>query len=234
MNKPSRLAIWGAALPTVAVLAATYAAPAGAATVTFNFGTVFTTGAVAPDGPAPYATAVFDDGDGTGTVQLTLTSSGSVGIADLTQAYFNLDPTLDPTLLSFAYNIGSSTGPEAFGGGNNGVFTGVDAFQSGGGGLYDILFDFPTDAASTFDVGERVVYTITSPDAITAGSFNFLSTFGGGAGNHLAATKWQSTGPSGLDSAWVGASAIPVPAAVWLFGSGLIGLVGVARRKVAA
>jgi hypothetical protein len=29
-------------------------------------------------------------------------------------------------------------------------------------------------------------------------------------------------------------SAIPVPAAVWLFGSGLVGLVGVARRKKAA
>jgi len=26
-------------------------------------------------------------------------------------------------------------------------------------------------------------------------------------------------------------TAVPVPAAVWLFGSGLIGLVGVARRK---
>ncbi|MCP4042838.1 MAG: VPLPA-CTERM sorting domain-containing protein, partial [Gammaproteobacteria bacterium] len=26
-------------------------------------------------------------------------------------------------------------------------------------------------------------------------------------------------------------SAVPVPAAVWLFGSGLIGLLGVARRK---
>jgi hypothetical protein len=29
-------------------------------------------------------------------------------------------------------------------------------------------------------------------------------------------------------------SAVPVPAAVWLFGSGLLGLVGVARRKKAA
>ncbi|MDT8283315.1 MAG: VPLPA-CTERM sorting domain-containing protein [Gammaproteobacteria bacterium] len=26
-------------------------------------------------------------------------------------------------------------------------------------------------------------------------------------------------------------SAVPVPAAVWLFGSGLLGLVGVARRR---
>ena len=31
----------------------------------------------------------------------------------------------------------------------------------------------------------------------------------------------------------VSTSAVPVPAAVWLFGSGLIGLIGVARRKKA-
>ena len=31
----------------------------------------------------------------------------------------------------------------------------------------------------------------------------------------------------------INASAVPVPAAVWLFGSGLLGLVGVARRKKA-
>ena len=35
-----------------------------------------------------------------------------------------------------------------------------------------------------------------------------------------------------LTSVWVG-SPVPVPAAVWLFGSGLIGLVGLARRKKA-
>jgi hypothetical protein len=32
---------------------------------------------------------------------------------------------------------------------------------------------------------------------------------------------------------WTPSSVVPVPAAVWLFGSGLIGLIGVARRKKA-
>jgi hypothetical protein len=36
------------------------------------------------------------------------------------------------------------------------------------------------------------------------------------------------------DRPLVGVSAIPVPAAAWLFGSGLLGLIGVARRKRAA
>lgn len=38
--------------------------------------------------------------------------------------------------------------------------------------------------------------------------------------------------PNSISSAYV--SAVPVPAAVWLFGSGLLGLIGVARRKKAA
>jgi hypothetical protein len=36
------------------------------------------------------------------------------------------------------------------------------------------------------------------------------------------------------DRPLVGVSAIPVPAAAWLFGSGLLGLIGVARRKKTA
>jgi len=51
------------------------------------------------------------------------------------------------------------------------------------------------------------------------------------------------TGPGGenwlageifIDDVYLGVAAVPVPAAAWLFGSGLLGLVGVARRKKAA
>jgi hypothetical protein len=37
-----------------------------------------------------------------------------------------------------------------------------------------------------------------------------------------------------IDNVEINTSVVPVPAAVWLFGSGLLGLVGVARRKKAA
>lgn len=37
-----------------------------------------------------------------------------------------------------------------------------------------------------------------------------------------------------IDNVEVNASVIPVPAAVWLFGSGLIGLIGIARRRKSA
>ena len=39
---------------------------------------------------------------------------------------------------------------------------------------------------------------------------------------------------SGVVDSFGSASAVPVPAAIWLFGSGLLGLVGIARRKQAA
>ena len=37
----------------------------------------------------------------------------------------------------------------------------------------------------------------------------------------------------GVNILEVDVQVVPVPAAVWLFGSGLIGLIGVARRKAA-
>jgi hypothetical protein len=213
-------------------------ASAHASTVTFNLGTVFSDGSVAPDGPAPYATVTLDDGGVTGQVNMTASVSADVGQAFMVQLYLNLDPALDVTLLSFSYVAGLSDGPDAENGkGGNGIFVGTDAFQSDGDGAYDILFDFPPppgSGGSKFEAGETVVYTITSTQAITASSFNFLSAEGGGEGTYLAASKFNATGPLQDGSAWVGDGGfppVPVPATVWLFGSGLIGLVGIARRK---
>ena len=50
------------------------------------------------------------------------------------------------------------------------------------------------------------------------------------AGNTLTLTSESSSRPDQL-RVITAASVVPVPAAVWLFGSGLIGLIGVARRK---
>ena len=41
---------------------------------------------------------------------------------------------------------------------------------------------------------------------------------------------WESDANTQINAGY-GTTVIPVPAAVWLFGSGLLGLVGVARRK---
>ena len=61
-----------------------------------------------------------------------------------------------------------------------------------------------------------------------------IKLFGNGivSGNGFDATpsSWTFTTTAG-SSYSMSVTAVPVPAAVWLFGSGLIGLVGIARRK---
>lgn len=44
-------------------------------------------------------------------------------------------------------------------------------------------------------------------------------------------TTWSGSASTQVGAALVRTSVVPVPAAVWLFGSGLIGLAGIARRK---
>ena len=89
----------------------------------------------------------------------------------------------------------------------------IDSLQHNYSGL---MSDFATIAG--LDAG----------DPISKVSLEFFST---------AAYSWGGNiYPNGYSSAkvWfdnVTVSAVPVPAAAWLFGSGLIGLVGVARRK---
>ena len=57
-----------------------------------------------------------------------------------------------------------------------------------------------------------------------------------GTGTAMQTPPFAGQAPAfnGVVSSDFGETVIPIPAAVWLFGSGLIGLVGVARRKKAA
>ena len=199
-----------------------------ASTITLNLDTVFSSGSTAPDGPSPYGTITLEDGGTAGSVTMTVDVASTVGIADMIQLYLNFDDSFSLANLAFAYSAGSPAGPE-----DTGISLGSNAFQSDGDGKYDILFDFPTQNGSRFNADESVVYSITSSDAITASSFNFLSDEAGGEGTYLVASKWLSTGADGEASAWIGTttSFVPVPSSIWLFSSGIIGTVIVARRK---
>ena len=149
---------------------------------------------------------------------LTLTATNLTGTEFVSDWAFNLDPSLDPTALSFA--VGSKTGTfddPTFG-------TGVDAFQEDGGGKYDIEFSFATSGSGggihRFGVGESGTYTITGISTLTANSFDFLSATGGGNGVHPTAAHVQGIGAEGSLSGWVSA---PEPSAILL---GLLGAAG--------
>ena len=198
---------------------------ANAATLQLDFGVSFgdpgDPDTMAPDGAGPWMTAFFDDNNTAGSVTLTLTVDGGIGIAEVTEVYLNVDDAIGGANLGITSTGG--TGPSAT------IGLGTDLFKADADGWYDILFDLPPPGSDTFGAGDTLVFDITGTNLV-AGSFNFLSTPDpvDPNGPFLGAAKFQSTG-DGLQSDWV--AAVPVPAAVWLFGSGLLGLIGVARRK---
>ena len=202
---------------------------ANAATLQLNFDVSFgdplDPDTAAPGGSGPWLTALFDDGGSAGSVTLTLTVDSGVGIAEVTRVYLNVDDLIGGANLTITAVDESSISPGAI------ISTGTDAFKADADGWYDILFDLPPPGGNTFDAGETLIYDITAT-GLVASSFNFLSTpdMVDTKGPYYGAAQFQSTG-NGLQSDWV--AAVPVPAAVWLFGSGLLGLIGIARRKSA-
>ncbi len=101
-------------------------------------------------------------------------------------------------------------------------------FQDCGTSTDGICVDpFSTDHSGTFDNGTQLA-TITCADASCSASSTFTLTYD---------AIVPAGDPSGFGGTPYGVhlegsvSKVPVPAAAWLFGSGLVGLVGVARRK---
>lgn len=80
-----------------------------------------------------------------------------------------------------------------------------------------------------FDMSTLIVDSASTFDRLKFSGTGMLS----GNGYDVTGATWtlsaNSTGSSYSMS--ISAAVVPVPAAVWLFGSGLLGLVGIARRK---
>lgn len=215
------------------------AAPAFSATVVFNFDQEFS-GGTAPLGSTPWMVSTFSASPTTyvigsntyDAVRLTIDLSSLQSGVFISETDFNIDPTLNPVNLSFSFVSGNSHANVTPGLGN-------DLYMADGDGKYDISFGFPTSSGNTFGSGTFATFDIKATDATTAAalkpeSFAFLSTPAGGHGPFYAATHVQNTGISNSGSGWIapsGVSTVPVPAAVWLFGSGLMGLAAITRRK---
>lgn len=135
--------------------------------------------------------------------------------------------------LSFSGSVINGTGNDLklFFTGDNGHFFDLSIF-SGGSSLGTKSYSLPNPVGYT---GSQS--TLIPTDGIYALGIDFTTEFGL---SDLASVDMirvmigdgYTTNSAALS--FVGAynvSAVPVPAAVWLFGSGLIGLVGVARRR---
>ena len=97
------------------------------------------------------------------------------------------------------------------------------------------VFSGYPDTASITVYGADGITVIASISNISLGSSGGIDTFIGfygvgpiGAVN-ISGSQWSPL----VDNVSFGNVVIPIPAAVWLFSSGLIGLIGIARRKKA-
>ena len=100
------------------------------------------------------------------------------------------------------------------------VTTSIGAWNDPTGSLIQLsVFDTDGVLLESVQAGQGFFIGISNP-LIASATFSYVST--------------QSVAGFSLDDITFGSvSAVPIPAAVWLFGSGLLGLVGVARRKKA-
>lgn len=199
-----------------------------------------------PQGTPPWLTALFDDtadSIGANGVRLTLSTSGLQDSEYVLQWLFNFSGTAGD--LTF-HVVDNGDAPPV-----NGTPVGSnDAYGADGSGYYDIKFEFSNaNDATRFTAGESITYDIEYTSAIDVSDFEILST-GGGNGEFISAAQIGSimdpvycsaqnpdwNGDADCGSGWIAGgyppqSVVPVPPAVWLFASGLLGLVGIARRK---
>jgi hypothetical protein len=140
-------------------------ASAANAALVYELNTVYTGGT--PSGSAPWLRMTFTDK--AGYVELKIENLLSAASEFCTWIEFNLDPALDPSKLSFAFESGQAAKTISTGRSNIGE----------GGRWFDIELAYSTSGknggADRFTMGETSIYQISSTEALSEASFAFLS-----------------------------------------------------------
>ncbi|MHB1142268.1 MAG: cohesin domain-containing protein [Sulfuricaulis sp.] len=139
---------------------------------------------------------------------------------------FDLNIGYDPSLLSFTGVIfGDPVLGDQLDLFSLGSVTSWDNTTPGTLNVFELSFDSPTDI-DTLQAANFTLATLTF-SALSGGISPLsiaINALGDANGDPLAATTMSGS---------VTVTAVPIPAAIWLFGSGLLGLIGMARRKAA-
>ena len=177
-----------------------------------TFGSGFTTSNLGP-GSSPVPDSPNNTfkafGAGAGATQTFAATAGDIFNMSGLGMNFGSDPLVAPgeLLLQIVFRDA------------NGVFAGTEA-----GGNFALGFNVfnsnVVDSSNPIDIWNVLgVGTAAAPDNTASVDFNVLVLAPAGGSGYFDSISAESV------------PAIPVPAAVWLFGSGLLGLVGVARRR---
>lgn len=206
-----------ALLTTVAVSSSN-----AALSISFGLDDEFSGGTPPASGTLPWVEALFSE-SGPGAVEIQVTAPNLVGAENVLQLYFNLNPDLNPNLLSFV--VASSSGSFDL----PSFSTGVDQFKADGDGQYDVLFDFSSggNVGTTFTHGDELTLTaMYFGGSITPIDFAYESKPAGGHGPFYAAAHVQNTPNGGGSSGWISADTfvvVPEPgtyaAALFLVGA---------------
>ena len=181
------------------------------------------------------------------TPDLAVNGPGLVLMVDGSDSNVTVNITaLDGTLPVATYDFGFVTG-----GGYNRITSAIGSYTFAGGAMVDFaLRDRGLD--NTFGTGDDIIYSISNP-ADYANQWYYTPIAASNSRNpvvngpyyHTLALLWDldrngvvdagfdigvSTPLTGTD----GVMPVPLPAAVWLLGSGLLGLAGSLRRKKSA
>jgi hypothetical protein len=173
--------------------------PAGAYADSFFFQFTNVFAGSRPDSAPTWVSSMFSDIK-PGTVQLKISADGLTDGNFLSALFFNLDPSLKPSKLTFTY-VGGSGGfalPT--------ISTGADAFKADNQGKFDVYFDFSQRTGSQFTGNDYVIYDVTSSAFnLTASDFDCLSSAAGGCSEYLAAAEISGIpgGCSTTGSGWV-------------------------------
>ena len=161
-----------------------------------------------------------------------------IGDATATGSVSIVSPAVSLNILDSITQTSTSSGTAADGFAATDALTDLDiSFKNSSGQALTFSFEWSVvlEASATGDASAEAsvdflddegyvdileIVTHNTPDIITGGSFEFTLLNGG---SNLIAGFVDTFGEA--------TAVIPVPAAVWLFGSGLLGLVGVARRR---